>query len=150
MPKKKNYPKWFSPYMKPYAPSKPKEPSKTIKNYINVEVIENADSIPISKERLMNTDFDTLTVTSFAYEGDCAESTIYLQKLQDVSDPNYNKALKIHERVSKSYKEKYKEYREKLKEWKSLKAKWDEEVKKEKEAREKKQLERLKKKYENV
>lgn len=151
MPKKKNYPKWFSPYSKPYPPYKPSEPQTHIISYKKIDEIEYIEYKLLLDFIKMFDEYDKERfVISLESENGYDENTATLVVYEIVKKENksYNRQVGQHKRAIKKYEEEMKEYKSKIKEWNSLKTKWDNEVATLNEAAERKVLARLKKKYE--
>ena len=159
MPKKKNYPRWFSYYCKPHRPSKPIEPPKTFlktttgKNIASIE--DDSYYIDIDTKDLLSkiSENDQLRLT-LSHEQACYGddyctygATLDLYKTEEVEDPNYNTRMSMYKKALEKYKKDYAQWKEKSAEWKRLKKRWDDETKQEKEESERKLYMKLKKKY---
>lgn len=121
MPKKKDYPKWFSYHFKPYPPTKPIEFNSTEEilsvlkdNYASIrleEFPEGTKSIYIEGRSYED------------YGGTSVDVTVtFYGEPKLIKNPNYDKLLK-------KYNQDYEDYKIQLKEWEKYKKKWDEEIK---------------------
>lgn len=150
MPKKKDYPKWFSPYIKPCAPSKPTKPSKTFKKEVARRNFLSGDGSPItSKEvkRLEDEGWSLHIESETEYYGDHTPVLVGV-KWEEVPMPTYKSQLAGYNRRLKRYEKEKKEYNSRKKEYDSLLKRWKEEEEKENFERAKKQYKKLKDKYE--
>lgn len=116
MPKRKDYPKWFSIYSKPYVPSKPiktfQQPtviSEWTGNYETISIPEGTTQIYIEGQ-VIEQYGDTSSEITVKFYGDSEE----------VQNAHYEKQLE-------HYKKEYAKYKEHSEEWKVLEKKWKEE-----------------------
>lgn len=146
MPKKKNYPQWFSPDHKPTLPHKPVEPPKEITNYIKIKSFDVSGYIKASE--LMETKADSFAVkyTHCSYGIEDLKLTAY--KEETGQNAGYSTLLGYYKANLTRYHEEYKKVKAQIKEWRTLKAKWDAEETEERKAYDLKQLAVLKAKYE--
>jgi hypothetical protein len=143
MPNPKDYPKWFSIYSKPYAPSKPRAPEVMVEK-----------TTPIIEQEYR--ECDTISMSDFegcdkVVVGYISESGSYFRlegySTKPAPNPNYDKEYKAYIKYLEKYKSDYKKYKTQLKEWKQLARKWRKEEKAENTAAELKQLVELAKKH---
>jgi len=122
----------FSPYSKPYAPSKPQE---MITQWETISESRGTyDMLPIPAGA------DHVEVEILDDYGDYTAKVTF-SKSKQVPNPNYEKQMA-------RYKEDWATYKQELKEWKKLKKEWDEQQAKEKLESKKKLYEQLKKELE--
>lgn len=135
MPSRRDYPKDFDAYLKPFFfERKPKEILEgqqvciKVDNYSSGDILEETDKYI----KILDTEDD---------DGVSHDIIVKTYSKEPVANPHYLEELEI-------YSEKRKAYLKKLKEWKKLKARWEQEEKAEKVEREKAEYLRLKEKYE--
>lgn len=135
MPNKKNYPKGFSPYCKPYfGYFEPIEFYEEKKRLNSIELV-NYFFLP----KLDNLYEYELEVSGNGDKG----YSIFLTKYEIIKKPNKN-----YKKEPEDFNFKKEKYKEELKAWKEYKKKWDEEARIEKLEAEKKLYDKLKNKFE--
>jgi hypothetical protein len=151
MPKKKDYPNWFSPYYPPYKPIPPEEFSTTeesTRTYISLSLDDKFDPDDI-KSKMMGVEQPSNSIWKLEhYYGDCyyeSDTPSLILRLYNVKegrrDKNYPRFLKCYNNALEKYNATFPL-------WQDLKNKWDEEVKAETLKRELVEFNRLKKKFE--
>jgi len=146
MPKRKDYPKWFSNYSPPYKPGEPLYPKEERENNVFIKYISLEEYDSFSKESfLSNFDIDFDKVEVLHTYNNSAELHLFKKKL--VKNNSYKQEIKQYEKDIVYYKAKLEAYEKQLKEWNILKEKWDSEEKEEGLKREKKLFKELQKKY---
>jgi len=157
MPKRKDYPKWFSYTCPPIRPCKPNPPPETVDDDRCLKIgsddirlsdlfefAEQAAGVPISLNDV------NILVDTYPAEDSYADPDIDIQlriRIGKKPNPNLAKQLKYYKLDLKRYETAYLRWKEKSAEWKKLKKKWDAETEAEIEKRELKLFKRLKKKF---
>jgi len=137
--KKSKYPKWFSEWNKPYAPTKPRE---TMRNFEVLAKVEagNWDMIPVPQ--VEGATHISIEVEMDPYDRESVSRVqLSFGKEGVIANPRYKKELEYYEKE-------YAEYKAKLKEWNKYKKEIDKEKKEADLARRKAMYEKLKREFE--
>lgn len=145
----KGYPRWFSAYSKPCAPTKPRPPSETLTEF-SWNTVSRPHEVTLGA-LVEKYGPDANPLVHHERDGydeyDC-DFRLRIGSPTNSVNPNYDKEMVGYEKAITAYKVKYTEYKERLAEWKILKVKYDAEQKTRREKKEIAELERLRKKYE--
>jgi hypothetical protein len=111
--------------IKPRAPTKPKEPPKTITERVSYKYLGEKtlyDCAMFSLKELLRENIPTETIhlefkKPYSDDDDFALE-LYSIVEQEKENPNYNKQIKAYEKALAKYQEDYKAYKQEVKEWK--------------------------------